>query len=174
MDSRSRDKVGALFLLALLFGGSSRATAPQPKSKKQSARQTQEEARQARVLSWLPLVQAASRLYGVPVPIILAVLDVESHGYPRALSYAGAMGLMQLMPDTAKAYIPGANPYAPEQNINGGVHLLADLWKKYGDWFAVFTAYNAGEGRLEKNPKNYRMIYVNEVMQRWPLYALVK
>lgn len=159
-------KAGAFFLLLLLVGGASAPTAPKPKTKKQ----TIEEARQARVLSWLPYIRAASKRYGVPVPIILAVLDVESHGYQKALSPAGAMGLMQLMPDTAAQYIPGANPYDPELNIFGGVALLADLWAKYGDWWAVFTAYNAGPKRLKKNPKNYRMIYVNEVLSRYPLY----
>ena len=174
MNDNDKKKAGVFLLLALFFGSPRRATAPPAKTKKQASKQAQEEARQARVLATLEWARPAAKRYGVPLSIVLAVLDVESHGYKRALSTAGAMGYMQLMPKTAAQYIPGADPYDPEKNINGGVHFLADLWKKYGDWWAVFTAYNAGEGRLKKNPKNYRMIYVNEVMQRWPLYSLVK
>ena len=59
-------------------------------------------ARQERVLATLPMIQKWCKKYKVPVPIALAVLDVESHGWPHATSPVGAMGYMQLMPKTAK------------------------------------------------------------------------
>ena len=169
----NKKKALGLLVAGLLLGSTRAPTrAPTPTQKKKADREAD---RRARVLAALPWVRPACQRWGVPVAIVLAVLDVESHGYPGATSPAGARGYMQLMPATAAIYQhPPTNPYDPESNIEGGVHLLADLWAKYGDWWAVFTAYNAGPKRLQKNPKNYRMIYVSEVLARYPIYALVK
>lgn len=164
----------AHLLLGVLFLLSGGARPPKQGKRRRKTRADQEAARQARVLATLPYTRPAAHKYGVPLPVVLAVLDVESHGWPRATSPVGAMGYMQLMPATAAHYIPGKDPYDPQSNINGGVKLLAELWAKYKDWAAVFTAYNAGERRLKKNKKNYRMVYVREVLARFPLYKDIK
>jgi|CXWL01.1.fsa_nt_gi soluble lytic murein transglycosylase-like protein len=165
--TQKQKTAGALLGLLVLFGGSSGA-AELPSGKKK----TKEQERRERVLATLPLTRPAAKKWGIPLPILLAVLDVESHGWPHAKSPVGAMGYMQLMPSTAKTYVPeGVDPYNPEANINGGAHLLHDLFLKYqGDWLAVFTHYNAGGARLKRNKKNYRWVYVNAVLDRLAIW----
>ena len=103
----------------------------------------------------LPLVNAASAEFEVPVAMILAVIRTESDFRADALSRAGAMGLMQLMPDTfswlcelleeahsAKEIVD------PETNIRFGTYYLSYLYEKFGGWRVALAAYNAGEGRV--------------------------
>lgn len=83
--------------------------------------------------------------------LVRAVIVVESGFNPRAISRRGAIGLMQLMPATARHY--GAfNAFDPEQNIRAGAHYLADLIARYGGekLELVLAAYNAGEDAVEK------------------------
>lgn len=97
------------------------------------------------------IVEAASR-FRVPAVWIRAVLRAESAGDPRATSPKGAMGLMQLMPDTWAAlqarHRLGADPYDPHDNIIAGAGYIRELIDRYGTpgWIA---AYNAGPGRYE-------------------------
>lgn len=89
----------------------------------------------------------ASSVYGVDPFLVTAMMEQESHFYIGSLSHAGAIGLMQLMPDTAR--IVGVDPYLPLDNILGGVAHIRDLlttfssWGAYGVTYAV-AAYNAG------------------------------
>jgi soluble lytic murein transglycosylase-like protein len=83
--------------------------------------------------------------------LVRAVIVVESGFNPRAVSRRGAVGLMQLLPTTARRY--GAfNAFDPEQNIHAGAHYLADLIARYGieKLELVLAAYNAGEDAVEK------------------------
>jgi soluble lytic murein transglycosylase-like protein len=83
--------------------------------------------------------------------LVRAVIVVESGFNPRAISRRGAIGLMQLLPATARRY--GAfNAFDPEQNIHAGAHYLADLIARYGGekLELVLAAYNAGEDAVEK------------------------
>ena len=83
--------------------------------------------------------------------LVRAVIVVESGFNPRAVSRRGAVGLMQLLPTTARHY--GAfNAFDPEQNIHAGAHYLADLITRYGSekLELVLAAYNAGEDAVEK------------------------
>jgi soluble lytic murein transglycosylase-like protein len=83
--------------------------------------------------------------------LVRAVIVVESGFNPRAISRRGAIGLMQLLPTTARRY--GAfNAFDPEQNIHAGARYLADLIARYGGekLDLVLAAYNAGEDAVEK------------------------
>jgi soluble lytic murein transglycosylase-like protein len=96
------------------------------------------------------IVAEQSRAQGVPQSLVQAVIVQESGGDPSAISSAGAMGLMQLMPATAAAY-GVANAFDPSANVAGGVAYLHDLLRRYhGDVTLALAAYNAGSGAVAK------------------------
>jgi hypothetical protein len=87
--------------------------------------------------------KSAAERYNVPEALIYSVMEQESGMNPRAQSAAGAIGLMQLMPDTARAL--GVNPWDPVQNIDGGTRYLSQLLQEFGgDVRLALAAYNAG------------------------------
>ncbi|TWG94308.1 Soluble lytic murein transglycosylase and related regulatory proteins (some containing LysM/invasin domains) [Luteimonas sp. J16] len=95
-------------------------------------------------------IKAAAAQFGVEEAIVRAIMHAESAFNPNALSRAGAQGLMQLMPATARRF-GVANPYDPAQNIRGGVEYLAWLLKRYnGDLTLAAAGYNAGEGAVDR------------------------
>jgi soluble lytic murein transglycosylase-like protein len=97
-----------------------------------------------------PIIDSASRLHGVDAALIHAVISAESGYNPSALSKAGAMGLMQLMPETARRY-GVTNIMDPVQNITGGVRYLRDLLAMFnGNLELAIAAYNAGENAVIK------------------------
>jgi len=112
----------------------------------------------------------ASR-YHIEPEVIAAFIDVESGWNPRAVSPKGAMGLMQLMPATAKRF--GAfNPFDPEQNVAAGTRYITVLmWKFRGDLRLVAAAYNAGDKWVGKRLLDYRnpdvVAYVTAVRRRY-------
>lgn len=93
-------------------------------------------------------IRQASALYQIPEQLVRAVIKVESDYDPRAVSYAGARGLMQLMPDTANGLgVKDIND--PRENIFGGVRYLRVLANLFnGDLDLTVAAYNAGEGAV--------------------------
>jgi soluble lytic murein transglycosylase-like protein len=96
------------------------------------------------------MVNKIARTYGVESALLHAVISVESRYSPRAISKAGAIGLMQLMPETAKRY-DVADPLDPLQNLHGGARYLRYLLKKYNnDRNLALAAYNAGEAAVAK------------------------
>lgn len=108
-------------------------------------------AKAAEILEKTPfgeVIAAVSEAHGVNPMLVRAVIQVESNYRPRARSSRGAMGLMQLMPATAKAYNV-RNPYDPKANIAAGVKHLKSLIDKWGVELAL-AAYNAGEGAVKK------------------------
>jgi soluble lytic murein transglycosylase-like protein len=80
--------------------------------------------------------------------LVRALIQVESNYKPRARSPRGAMGLMQLMPSTAREY-KVRNPFDPRANIEGGIKHLKTLIDRFGVELAL-AAYNAGEGAVKK------------------------
>ncbi|MCI1141452.1 lytic transglycosylase domain-containing protein [Sphingomonas sp. WKB10] len=98
-------------------------------------------------------IAEASRRFGIPAAWIRAVMRAESAGDPRAVSHAGAIGLMQVMPatwaDLRVRHRLGTDPYDPRDNILAGTAYLRELHDRYGSVVAMLAAYNAGPGRYE-------------------------
>ena len=112
---------------------------------------------------------------GISAEWVLAIIQVESSWNPAALSPKGAMGLMQLMPATAKRFRVD-NPFDIQQNIRGGVQYLSYLLRYFnGDLRLATAAYYAGEGRVSRRGLDYAnkdvYAYVSKVAQ---LYQRLK
>ncbi len=117
------------------------------------------------------IIQQASQKYGVDTDLVKAVIQNESAYDPNAVSSAGALGLMQLMPATA-ASLGVENPLDPEQNIDGGVKLLRELLNQFGGNLTnVVAAYNAGAGAVMEYggvpPYQETQLYVNRVLSTY-------
>jgi len=99
-------------------------------------------------------VADAARRFGIPEAWIRAVMRVESNGDSRAVSSAGAMGLMQIMPATWASlrvrHGLGSNPYDMRDNIMAGAAYLRAMHDRYGNVTAMLAAYNAGPGRYDE------------------------
>ncbi|WP_324382738.1 lytic transglycosylase domain-containing protein [Enterovirga sp.] len=100
-------------------------------------------------------IAEASRRFGIPTTWITAVMGAESSGDARAVSAMGAMGLMQVMPDTwadlRQRHGLGRDPFDPHDNILAGAAHLREVWDRYGDVAAMLAAYNAGSARYDKH-----------------------
>jgi len=105
-------------------------------------------------LPYASFVDEAARRFGVPAALISAVMAIESGGDLRALSPKGAMGLMQIMPDTWSGLRArhglGANPYDPRDNILAGAAYLREMIDRFGSP-GFIAAYNAGPGSYENH-----------------------
>jgi len=96
------------------------------------------------------LIQQSAQKYGVDPALVRAVINTESSGNPRAVSKAGAMGLMQLMPSNVTES-GVSDPFDPAQNIDAGTHQLSDLLSQFnGDTDLALAAYNAGPGAVKR------------------------
>jgi|SoiMethySBSTD1v2_1073268.scaffolds.fasta_scaffold888215_2 soluble lytic murein transglycosylase-like protein len=95
-----------------------------------------------------PIIERAATRHDVDARIVKAVIQVESAFQPRARSSKGAMGLMQLMPKTAREY-KARNPYDPTSNIEAGTKYLKRLLDEFELPLAL-AAYNAGEGAVRR------------------------
>jgi soluble lytic murein transglycosylase-like protein len=90
-----------------------------------------------------PIVTATAERYGINPDFVHAIIKCESNYDAQALSRAGAMGLMQLMPETA-ADLGVKNPWSPAENIDGGVRYILAMLKEFGDPWKALVSYNCG------------------------------
>ena len=110
--------------------------------------------------------KAAAKKYNVSESLLKAIAKAESDFNPDCVSSAGAMGIMQLMPETAKG-LGVDDPYDPEQNIMGGAKCISLKLKEFkGDVKLALAAYNAGSGAVRRNGgvPSYCNTYVNRVL----------
>ena len=91
---------------------------------------------------WLEPAKAAARQHGIPEELFLRLVRQESGWNPQAVSHKGAIGLAQLMPDTAR-YLR-VDPHDPRQNLEGGARYLIEQYRRFGSWRLALAAYNAG------------------------------
>lgn len=120
------------------------------------------------------LIQNVSGRHSLDADLIRAVIRAESGFNSYARSHKGAMGLMQLMPDTARS-LNVFEPYDPYHNVDGGVRYLKMLLGRYqGDVSLSLAAYNAGSGAVDKHggipPYAETREYVRRVLQYWDQY----
>jgi soluble lytic murein transglycosylase-like protein len=131
-------------------------------------------------VSAVRIVKQYAAHYRVPPELIAAFIDVESRWSPRAVSTKGAMGLMQLMPATAKRF--GAfEPFDVEQNIAAGTrYVTALMWEFHRDLRLVAAAYYAGDRNIARKQLDYRnpdvVAYVQAVRRQYMLrrYSAVR
>lgn len=128
----------------------------------------------ARYSRYSSLIDEAAQLYQLPHSFIRAVMRVESDFNPEVVSRAGAMGLMQLMPNTARS-MGVSDPFDARQNILGGARYLRILANRFrGDLVLTVAAYNAGEGAVEKHngipPYKETQRYVRRVLKHYYAY----
>ncbi len=97
----------------------------------------------------LQAARDAARRHGVPEDLFLRLVQQESGWNPLARSHKGAMGLAQLMPETAR--ILGVDPRDPRQNLEGGARYLAEQYRTFRDWRLALAAYNAGPEAVRKH-----------------------
>ena len=121
-------------------------------------------------------IREAANLYQLPVSFIRAVMHVESGFSPEVISHAGAQGLMQLMPQTARN-MGVSDPFDPRQNILGGARFLRVLANQFGgDLVLTVAAYNAGAGAVMKYrgvpPYEETRRYVRRVLTHYYGYRL--
>ena len=120
-----------------------------------------------RALQYEAIFDEASRTYGVSKSLLLAVAKQESNYDPNSVSHAGAQGIMQLMPGTAKT-LGVKNAFDPYENIMGGAKLLRDNIRAFGSVPLALAAYNAGPGAVKKYggvpPYKETQDYVKKIM----------
>ena len=122
------------------------------------------------------IIHAAARKHGVNPAFIKSIIAAESGFSSSAVSAKGALGFMQLMPETAREF--GADPRVPEQNIEAGVHYLSWLEQRYAhnkdQLRRVIAAYNAGPGAVERYrgvpPYRETRVYVARVLKLFRKY----
>lgn len=97
---------------------------------------------------YLAMAREAALMHGVPVDMFLKLVQQESRWNANAKSHKGALGLAQLMPNTAR--LLRVDPLNPQQNLEGGARYLKQQYLKFGSWRLALAAYNAGPEAVSK------------------------
>lgn len=97
---------------------------------------------------YLPMAEEAAALFGVPRDLFARLIQMESNWNPYALSPDGAIGLAQLMPETAARL--GVDPHDPRANLEGGALYLKQQFLRFRSWKLAVAAYNAGPEAVER------------------------
>ncbi|WP_208348409.1 lytic transglycosylase domain-containing protein [Pseudaestuariivita rosea] len=98
---------------------------------------------------YLDMARSAARRHGVPEDLFLRLVQQESAWKSNALSHKGAIGLAQLMPQTARML--RVDPHDPKENLDGGARYLRMQYDEFGSWRMALAAYNAGPGAVKKH-----------------------
>jgi len=98
---------------------------------------------------YLQMARSAASRYGIPSGLFLRLVQQESGWNPRAVSPKGAIGLAQLMPQTAR--VLGVDPHNPAENLEGGARYLRQQYDRFGNWRLALAAYNAGPEAVERH-----------------------
>ncbi|NUH64087.1 lytic transglycosylase domain-containing protein [Sulfitobacter sp. S0837] len=98
--------------------------------------------------AYLTIAREAATRHGIPVDLFLRLVQQESGWNPKAVSHKGALGLAQLMPQTAR--VLRVDPTDPAQNLEGGARYLKLQYRTFGTWELALAAYNAGPGAVKK------------------------
>ncbi|MBF0100366.1 MAG: lytic transglycosylase domain-containing protein [Desulfobacterales bacterium] len=119
-------------------------------------------------------IREASEIYGVDFSLVKAIIKVESNFNPRAVSRAGALGLMQIMPNTVD-YLDIKNPFDSWENIMGGTRYFKLLYEKFnGELSLALAAYNAGPANVERYngipPFDETLNYVKRVIRYYRIF----
>ena len=124
-----------------------------------------------------PLIDRAAEAHQVDSALVSAVIQAESSGNPKAVSPAGAKGLMQLM-DTTAADLGVRKVFDPAENIDSGTRYLRQLLDRFGDTKLALAAYNAGPGTVERHrgvpPYPETEQYIEKVMDKYARYRSMK
>ncbi len=139
-----------------------------------SANDTAGQSRSFRESLYLPMIRKAEVRYGLPSRLLQALIWTESRFDPLAISPAGAAGLAQLMPATARE-LGVVNRHDPAQSIDGGARYLRQMLDRFGAIHLALAAYNAGPGAVARAggiPRNRETPgYVRNVLSRWSSYS---
>ena len=123
-----------------------------------------------------PLIRQAEARYQLPPRLLQALIWQESRFNPMAISPAGAAGLAQLMPGTARE-LGVSNRHDPAENIDGGARYLKQMLERFGAIHLALAAYNAGPGAVSRAggiPENRETPgYVKSVIGRWMAYSSI-
>lgn len=115
---------------------------------------------------YLEVARSAARANGVPEDLFLRLVQQEGNWNPAAQSHKGALGLAQLMPQTAR--ILGVDPLVPAENLRGGAKYLAQQYRKFGSWRLALAAYNAGPEAVTRHggvpPYKETQNYVRKIL----------
>jgi len=115
---------------------------------------------------YLDVARSAARDHGVPEDLFLRLVQQESNWNPGAESHKGALGLAQLMPQTAR--LLGVDPLIPAENLRGGARYLAQQYRKFGSWRLALAAYNAGPDAVKRHggvpPYKETQNYVRKIL----------
>lgn len=116
------------------------------------------------------MIEQAALEVGLDPALLEALVRQESGFNHRAVSHAGAQGLAQLMPGTARD-LGVENPFDPMENLRGGARYLADMMQQFGDLRLALAAYNAGPGAVQKHggipPYKETQNYVRSIMSAY-------